>query len=584
MTSVKNLLHSLRFFAAFFGCVGGLIAIGCKDEWSAARTATPTSGTMSSLSNKSVGEAMNYLPLLMRMDRTVATREVVYQLNSWAQNYPATDAWKPASLLMTLPSTSQQSPLVQQTGAVQFYETECEYLLQCRMMRDVAKWVTGNEYRDPVFSQWLVETGQKLQDADRRKLEATAKLFDWTVRNIALDGEARDAQFLTPNPNWPIDDGGIGYRQLPWQTLIFGRGDAWQRARVFTQLLQQVDLSGCVLAFPGPEGGPDQLWAIGVPIAGEIYLFEPKWGMPLPGPGESGIATLRQAREDRSVLRRANLPGQFDYPVDAERMSNVLALVDLEPAAMSHAMFALEPALTGENRMRVFVDPTDTLTALETAFGKPNVRLWNLPLLAQHYNMTVRARMFDQSPFSMRYLAVYGPFFTDTLINTARQQHFKAEFDQTIEKPGALKNYMSIRIDDATLEKLTTDREVQKMMQIVQGRNEPREAFVGRLEQVKAFYRVAKFHTSTFLGMAQFDLNNIDAAINWLDERTLQVEGTQAWHAHAEYLLARCYELTGDQAKTLDYLKREGRPQEAGNRIRARMIQDRKAPQPNQAE
>ena len=521
-----------------------------------------------------VSEAIGYLPLLMRMDRSVAVKEVVFQLNSWAQKREVRSGWSTGGLLESLPADFKTAPLIQTIDKMQFGEQECEYLLQCRLMNQVSDWVVNADYRDELFAGWLAETTAKMNDRDRRDLEATMKLFDWTIRNIELLADPRDAETLTAEPQLPYLDGGPIYSQLPWQTMIFGRGDAWQRIRVFTQLLQQVELTACVLAIPDPDIPNElKLWAVGVPIGDAVYLFEPKWGLPILGPGEKGVATLAQAKLDRTVMRRANLPGQFEYPVSAEDLKNVVALLDLEPFAISKSTFALEPSLSGDQRMNIFVDVAPVIKKLQNAVGESNVKLWPVPILGQYYNQSVRDRLFDQSPFSMTYLVTYGPFFTDTLLNTARTNHLAGKFESTIDQNGALKNYMALRVDDATLDKLAYDKDVQNALQVSRGRNESLENFVQKVEQIKQFSKSSKYDVSAFLGMLQFDRGNFDAAIDWLDERTLQVVGTGAWHPQAEYLLARSYELNGDREQALQYLKKENRPQEAGNRMRARLLE-----------
>ncbi len=569
MKSLQRFILVACALACFY-----ITASGCTKEKKSTNPTTAAKPRATAESRAShVADAINYLSLLMRLDRSVAVKEVNYQLNSWAQVYDAKDGWKRNELLNTLQGTAAQSPILQTIGRVHFEENECEYLLQCQMMKSVSDWVLRGKYLDPLFADWVVEKGKSLSDVDRRKLESTVKLFDWSIRNVALDGQAKDAERLEFQPKWPLDDQNHGYRQLPWQTMIYGRSDTWLRARVFTQLLQQADITAVVLAIPDEDTKELRLWCVGVPIADELYLFEPRWGLPIPGPNEQGIATLQQAKDDRNILRRANLPGQFEYPVKQTDLNNLIALIDLDPFAMSHSMFAVEPVLAGKNRMNVYVDPTPTIEAVSKVIEPAKIQLWEMPLMAIHYNNSVRARIFDQSPFSFNYLAIYGAFFTDTLMSTARKDHFEGQFESTPDRNGALKNYMSLRVDDATLSKLSYDKDVQRSLSVVRGKYEKLEAFVARTKQIEAYYRVAKFHTSTFLGLSQMELGNMDAAIDWLDTRTLRISDTQAWHPHAEYLLSRCFELKGDSTKAIDFLKRENRAQEAGNRIRARLIQ-----------
>ncbi len=66
---------------------------------------------------------------------------------------------------------------------------------------------------------------------------------------------------------------------------------------------------------------------------------------------------------------------------------------------------------------------------------------------------------------------------------------------------------------------------------------------------------------NAFLGMLQFDLGNYEAAADWLDNRLLQIEGTQRWQAHARYLLGRCSEAQNAPTEAVGWYKQEGVPQ-----------------------
>ena len=80
-----------------------------------------------------------------------------------------------------------------------------------------------------------------------------AKLFDWTIRNIALD---RDSLDRTP--------------QMPWETLLLGHGTAMERAWVFILLARQQGLDAAVLATyaPGAVGEPATVGEPGASASG----------------------------------------------------------------------------------------------------------------------------------------------------------------------------------------------------------------------------------------------------------------------------------------------------------------------------
>ncbi|MFN9916634.1 MAG: tetratricopeptide repeat protein, partial [Pirellulaceae bacterium] len=77
------------------------------------------------------------------------------------------------------------------------------------------------------------------------------------------------------------------------------------------------------------------------------------------------------------------------------------------------------------------------------------------------------------------------------------------------------------------------------------------------------------------------DLANVDASIDWLDKRLVQGGGTERWRPHAYYLLGRCFEEKGDLPKAAEYYKGENLPQEAGNRIRLRLLERQPLAEPS---
>src|SRR5262249_26725156 len=111
--------------------------------------------------------------------------------------------------------------------------------------------------------------------------------FDWAVRQVRLpEGRDSDADPL------PLDF-----------VLRRGRGSAEERALVFVALLQQLDLPGCLIALREPLAAGFQIWACGALIGRDIYLFDPRMGIPIPGPGGVGVATLTEAQNKPELLK-----------------------------------------------------------------------------------------------------------------------------------------------------------------------------------------------------------------------------------------------------------------------------------------
>jgi hypothetical protein len=524
-----------------------------------------------------VDKAMPFLPMLLRLDRGPIMRDFVNQVNSWAISQPEVSPWSKSKLLEKLPPELVATDFCKRLDRIEFAELESEYLAQCKLMKDVGRWVLERPYRDSLFAPWLAEKMAMLPESDAILLEQTMKLFDWTVRNVALEGSAKDIEALIRDPGFPISDLGSGYRALPWQSMIFGRGDALQKSRVFTQLLFQQGISSVILSLPDTSPGSSEkdrlLWCIGVPIADEIYLFEMRLGIPLPLADQAAVATLREARSNPAVLRRAKLPGRFDYPVSADDLKNVVALLDIEPFAIGQAMKALEGRLAGEARMKLSIDADKIAEDIRSIEPTLETELWNLPWLSQLYNRNLRDRIGDLSPFSLKYMAEFGAYLNESIVQQARMAHFQGNFETTVDAIGAPRRYMTIRIDEATLAKLAHDTDVQRELQVLRRSNEKQEEFQFRVQQAQQFYRTAKLDSNAFLGFLQFDLDNIDAATDWLDNRLLQIEGTERWKAQARYLLGRCCEAQGQNTEAIGWYKSEGSLQEAGNRIRIRLLE-----------
>jgi hypothetical protein len=572
-------LKSRSVPTVLFGCMAlaSVVAgVGCEDQNAQRLKNIQVKLGQNKEKRDAIREAFRYLPQLIRQDRSAAMKGIRTDLNYWSKNVVESDSWKPSALLESISGKLRTIDFSTRMNKLEFGEPECEFLLQCQMMKDVGKWVVERPYRDTLFTDWLESQKTVLAADDWNQLETTLKLFDWSVCNVGIEGQSKDAMRLVTNSELPYNDSAPTYRQLPWQTMMFGRGDTWERARVFTQLAFIQGIDCVVLALPSLSGATEnaslRLWCIGVPIGGELYLFEPQWGLPIPIQSKEGIATLRQAKENPDVLRRAKLPGRFEeYPVTQADLKNLVALIDAEPFALGRTMHSLERSITGENRVRLSMD-TDALEQRLTKI-EPNlsIRLWNVPWIAHVYNQSVRERLNEKSPFSMSYIEAFGAFIMDTPICRARTLHFKGQFDNTVESTGALRSYMDVRVDEQTLKDMEFDKEIQTSLGVVKQPGEPMENFQFRVAQARQYFRRSKFDVAIFLAMLNCDLGKLDTANDWLQKRLLMTAGTERWHAHAHYLLGRNYEIQGKTAEAFKEYEFENSPQEAGNRIRIRL-------------
>lgn len=553
-----------------------VVAIGCTNKAQDDISRITARQTIVQERRDAVREAFRYLPQLIRLDRTTALKEIRYQLMTWASSVKPSDDWKSPAVLESVSPSLRTTDFSKRMKSLDFGESECEYLLQCQMLSEVAKWVLELPYRDALLREWMEQKKKELSAEESLRLESTLKLFDWSIMNVGLVGNPKEVEELSTNPDLPLSDNGVIYRQLPWQTMMFAQGDRWQRCRLFTQLLFTQSIDSVVLALPSKTGAVENAsirpWCVAVPIGDELYLFEPTWGFPIPSQKDSGIASLREAKADPNVLRRAKLPGQFEYPVEQKDLETLVALVDCDPFAVGLAMHTLQKSLTGGNRIRITMDADQFEERLLKIDNKLSVRLWNVPWLSYLYNESIRDRLTEQSPFSIQYMEQFGSYIMETPLSRARSLHFKGKFQSTIEETGALSSYMSVRVDEQTLKELVDDKELQQEFGIVRGAFETREMFDVRLQLAQKYFRRSKFDVNMFLALCNIDNNKPETAIDWLQKRILGASGSEKWHSHSHYLLGRMYEQTGQWQSAADQYKYEDSAQSAGNRIRLRKL------------
>ncbi len=532
-----------------------------------------------------IGEAMRYLPKVSQLERDAAVREITLQLNAFLSSSESLAGAKTTTDLQPwleqLPGDLTAGPWVKHLSQLLTDHRDCEYLLQSRLFQDTARWVVSLPYRDPLFAGWLDDQVDQLGSEAGGQLLEAAQLFDWSVRNVWASGEAAGISELIVDSS--ESSAGLpaqpppGAARLPWQTLLFGQGDAIERGRVFSQLAFQRSIPVVWLGKePKQPGEPNRLWCLAVPINDQLYLFDPRLGLPIPGPGGVGIATLSQARQDSSVLRRARLPGLFDYAVTSADLDQLVAWLDVEPISLAESMRRLEGQLIGDLRMRLAVDPTQLADAVRTAAADLQVRLWSLPWRAQQHNQWLREQLRETSVLTFNYQRQYAMFLSTEgksgSFGRARRLHLRGIAESSKLEEGAANMYMQGRVAEELLTQLPFDPKVQMELGIRRALGEDETNWRMRAEISQEALRQAKQSTSYFLAQLQFCEGNFGSSRDWLEKRLLPVAGTERWHPASWYLLGRIAELNRDLTAVEDYYRRQNTPQEAGNRLRLRLL------------
>jgi hypothetical protein len=239
-------------------------------------------------------------------------------------------------------------------------------------------------FRDAVRS--LEPRGIPDEDAPQ-PLDRVAGAFGWAVREVRLQPHAN---YTTP-PSFAV--------RRSWGTEL-------ERALVFLEMLRQIhesrqlpvgdprkiaqgEITGCLVFLPeDAEGKQERLWACGVLIKDDpnLYLFDPRLGLPLPGP-DGRVATLADACTDGpdNPLRRLDLvPGsqkkEERYDVTAEDarkavLRQVASLSAVSPR-MRHLQDVVLKPRKPEERVQLAVDVVQQRQRLNQAGEAAKAKGW----------------------------------------------------------------------------------------------------------------------------------------------------------------------------------------------------------------
>ncbi|NDC52974.1 MAG: hypothetical protein EBZ74_01475, partial [Planctomycetia bacterium] len=221
--------------------------------------------------------------------------------------------------------------------------------------------------------RWLADIAASARGDAVDDVEVARNLFAWTVRSLAITSDPplvpTDA---TPGTRWfSLGD-----------VLLAGRASGAQRAWVFLELLRHAGLDGVMLATGDAAAGPLRPWLPALVSGGEAFLFEPVYGLPVPGPEGAGVATVRQAAADPAILRALSLPDRA-YPVQAADLAKLSVLVPAAPVNLARRMHLLDGQLAGVAKVDLAIAATElgatALAALPGPADPGRVRLWEFP-------------------------------------------------------------------------------------------------------------------------------------------------------------------------------------------------------------
>ena len=404
--------------------------------------------------------------------------------------------------------------------------------------------------------RWLADIAGAARGDAGDDVTVATRLFDWTVRSLAIVGDPPMVPTeATPGTRWYA----LG------EILLTGRASAAQRSWIFVELLRQAGIEGVMLATGGGDGGQPRPWLPAAIIGGEAYLFEPTYGMPVPGPGGNGVATLRQAAADPAILAAMSLPDR-SYPVQADDVSDVSVLVVAEPRSLTRRMAALDKDASSRHGIRLAVNPATSAADAATAVSGDAVReagLWEFPwetairrlepaveLAARRELAPFAITMAEPGRGDRQQMRLVRPLFT------ARVREFRGDLDGP---EGAKAAYLAARPSRAAIQ------------QALQGVDPSQADAVDRL------YRLMKEDATYWLGVMTLAEGQPEAAIDYLARMTLENSPDSRWTDAARRNLGQALAAVGRVDDAVKTLREDGSPQRFGSRLLADRLAKAKA-------
>jgi hypothetical protein len=339
-------------------------------------------------------------PLSRQRDLT-SCRNALQQLNILLNNngQERPFSWQPEDKKAVVEAIGLDAKDQSLLDARDFTLLDGQYLDGCLLFRDAARSLNGGEtetitgpLEEVLASLEGTRAGfgltvrqllqQRLQPI---RLEQARTAFDWTVRQVRLQPHM---DYVTP----------VEF------TLRRGSGTDLERALVFLTLLRQLGPEGSLtggLIYCKDADGKEMLWACGVVIAGDdhIYLFDPRIGLPIPGPGGVGVASLKQAVQDPTVLAQLTVDSHFPYDVTPERAAAAEVRYHCPLSGVAPRIHYLEGQLQAAGvPAHLWVDPVGDTTRLAAAAraslgDKARVAPWDLEYVETAGKEKVKKKM-----------------------------------------------------------------------------------------------------------------------------------------------------------------------------------------------
>jgi hypothetical protein len=610
LAAETTFIDRLRFESSLatvsFLCIlAALLLAGCTPEVDP-MLKTLDANILSARTND-ISRTMDFILDDRQFEQQDFEEKVSIGLNRWA-NYSSQEVSEAkvdrSPSVVALIDKFRHTDVVQRNGKGSFINTDPYFLQETFWISAITNRVTDSQFLNLVeyyrlaannftpdkddnkpVDSLIAKLHPDLDDRQSTALANALKLFDWTVRNIYLlpPQQPSDQEIQQQRLNDADDPVAAGVRftgtqRYPWQSLIMGRGDYIDRAKIFLLLTRQAGLPAVMFT----TGDEDRPWAVGVAIADRYYLFDTKLGLPIPGADPGQIATLDQVIANQGLLSKLDLTLEESLADDTKYwftgndLKSLKASVYVAPESLSPRMSALESSLVGDYRLSLNAFPSKQLERLPDTEGVKK-QLWDVAFKTHSFRQAVRQALpkavsDDQLSDRLRwyfrqeaYVDNFHPY------RTSRVRFFKGDFE-TLEEDltrNAVESFQFLTYTEDQIDNLGTD----KVMMAIAGLSQIKDPaeFDRRLRSTQRQMRLVRRDVGYFLSQCLFDNGSPGTSANWL-ETIANKDDVKRWKSGVVYLLGRSYESRKEYDRAIEQFEFEASQQIHGNLIRVRLL------------
>jgi hypothetical protein len=392
------------------GILAVVVCLGCTDDPS-----VELSGGTTETAAKRKRRRSDVLKTLMEMSQpeTLAIRTrrvtVVSLLNDWVSM-----------------SGTRSGAATSETEIDAIYVSRLDNVLVERLRSSRFSKRDVTHIRDAL---WYSRISKQVASAAKTDLDRATRLFDYVVRNIVLRSDE--------DTRLPL---------APFGIAMFGEGNVNDRAWLFINLLRQLRIDGVVLRSSDSSESPTGGLLVGVLLDGELYLYDPLLGLPVPAvsatKGVSAIrpVTLSEAIGNPAVLDSLATSKGVAYRFTSKSLSSVRVSLVGATSYWAPRMRRLQLALSSDTDALLWhpLEPSDIVPEGALArvakvsgegFSEDAITIWEYPEQRLDGNSSFNAQQLQL--FRLRKRAFESPFTVTRILDNRETGEVKLEVSAT---------------------------------------------------------------------------------------------------------------------------------------------------------